>query len=430
MKKIAIILSLLISLVANSQTIISPERAVEISLQNNYNIRIYKNLSSIDSIENNISNAGFVPTINLATNVKTSSTHLVQDLSSGAIIDYNNLNNNTLNTGVELNWNIFDGGKMFIEKQKLDEYQDLGELELKNQVLQTSFEVLQVYYSIVMQKELLRSIDTLISFNTSRLEITQAKFASGNISKTEVIQAQIDLNLAKTSNLKQSQIIAETKLLLLDKMGWQLDLKYEVIDSISSSINLDFNTLKQKTNTNNLAILSYEKQKSIALLNLNMVKRNYLPTINLNAGYYFGGYSNSEGSVYRSRSLGPEIGASLNIPIYNAGETRRNAKIAIINLDNQEIELQKLKSKIMVEVETILNEYAVAEQSMVLEAQNLELAKNYLEISKLRLQQGQATTLEVHQAQVEYIGASSRLLNLKMDKKLAELKLLQLAAEI
>ena len=75
---------------------------------------------------------------------------------------YSNSGANSFNAGVELNWTLFDGGKMFITKNKLNEIQSLGEIEFKDQVLQTVFNVIVAYYEVVREKQQLVSINEVI----------------------------------------------------------------------------------------------------------------------------------------------------------------------------------------------------------------------------------------------------------------------------
>jgi len=65
-----------------------------------------------------------------------------------------------------------------------------------------------------------------------------------------------------------------------------------------------------------------------------------------------------------------------------------------------------------------------------IETTNNEFTKEMLEISIQRMKLGQTTSLEVHQAQENYVQSSTRLINFKYTLKIAETKLKQLMAEL
>jgi len=67
---------------------------------------------------------------------------------------------------------------------------------------------------------------------------------------------------------------------------------------------------------------------------------------------------------------------------------------------------------------------------LAIEKENNQLTKENLEISIQRLKQGETTTLEVHQAQDDYMQSCTRLVNFKYNLKVAELKLRQLLSTL
>ncbi len=421
---------LTLSTALQAQLVLLPDDVVALALQHNFDIQLSNNQLRIDSVNNSYENAGFLPEIALSGQTGNSLSQVRQEGTGGSSINYENLVNNQLSAAVALNWTLFDGGKMFIRKKTLEAYQELSELELQQQIIQTHFEVLQLYYSLVMMKEQLRSIDTLISYNQTRLRIAEASFKSGNSSKTEFIQAQIDLNIAKASRITQVQQRYETKLLLLQKVGMSTDLDFETIDSIVEPNLTDRASYQAKLNAQNLNLLSIEKQRQIAGFQLNSIKRSYLPVLNLSAGYSLAAYNQSEGTILSSRSIGPEIGLGFTMPIYSAGSLRRASFAAQVNQQNEQIQYEKTRLDVQIQAESAFQAFESARQALELETINFELAIEYLKISNLQLAQGQATALEVHQAQLEFIESSARYLNLKMEQKLAELKLQALISNL
>ena len=182
MKKIILNISLLISFSISSlaQNIFTAEEAVSIALKNNYDILVAQNSASIDSINNTPGNAGMLPNMAITgSNSYSPGNNTKQKFSDGTQLTSPDLRSNSLNADIGLNWTLFDGGKMFITKRKLNEIQALGEIQFRDKVLQTIYDVILAYYDVVRQKQQLASINEVITYNLERVKISQTSFDAG-----------------------------------------------------------------------------------------------------------------------------------------------------------------------------------------------------------------------------------------------------------
>jgi len=75
-----------------------------------------------------------------------------------------------------------------------------------------------------------------------------------------------------------------------------------------------------------------------------------------------------------------------------------------------------------------LTEFENQQELLKIETENNQLAKENIQISIERLKHGQATSLEVHLAQEDYVQSNTRLINFRYSLKLAETKLKQLVS--
>jgi outer membrane protein len=128
--------------------------------------------------------------------------------------------------------------------------------------------------------------------------------------------------------------------------------------------------------------------------------------------------------------MGPQVGGTLSVPIYSAGETKRKEKLAKIQIETAQYALDGTKLQVKALLENTLDEFEVQQKLLKIESENNELAKEHIKISIDRLRLGQATSLEVHQAQEDYVRSCTSLINFRYNLKLAETKLKQLAAAL
>ena len=404
--------------------------AISIALKNNFDILVAKNDAAISKANNTAGNAGMLPTVGVSGSGSYGVSESTQKLGTGAVNNYSALTSSSLSAGLQLNWTLFDGGKMFVTKNKLNEIQSLGEIQFKEKVLQTLSNVISAYYDVVRQKQQLNSINEILEFNRNRLSIAQAGFYAGTLVKTDLLQAKIDLNVTNENAINQQFTIDESLKnlnLLLSRKGEET---LELNDSISLNYTPDKTALLQKLNSSNTSILSFQKQIDIAQLTLKENRTLYLPSLSVRGGYYASQTSNSGGTVLLNNSLGPQLGGSLVIPIYNAGETKRKETVAKIQKETAEIDLQSIKLQVNTALLNTLTEFENQQKLLKIEAENNELAKENLQISMERLKHGQTTSTEVHLAQENYVQSNTRLINFRYNLKMAETRLKQLVSEL
>ncbi|MEI8113030.1 MAG: TolC family protein [Bacteroidia bacterium] len=433
MRKGVLILLLTMGLVPvlSAQKLITVDDAVAIAMKNSYDILISRNTAKIDSLNNTAGNAGMLPTVYVNGSDKYSLNNSSIHQSQNTTINYANAGTNAVNAGVVLNWTLYDGGKMFVTKNKLNEIEALGEIQFRNQVMQTAYNVIVAYFNVVKQQQQLGSINKVISFNQERVTILQTSFNSGSSAKNNLLQAKIDLNVSKENAITQQGIIISAKRNLNEILSLNTDsTAYGVMDSIPLNYKPDQAELKKLIYKNNTNLLSLQKEIDIAKLSINEFKAIRLPQVNLNTGYGFQYSSNTVGSTLSNRTYGPNIGGSISIPIFQAGNVSRLIANSKIQLQSAEYDLESSKIQVNTQLQNALTDFENQQSLLSIEQENSDLVKENLEISMQRLRFGQTTALEVRQAQQSYEDSLTRLINFKFNLKVAETKLRQLVAAL
>jgi outer membrane protein TolC len=413
-----------------AQSVLTVDDAIKIALKNNFDILVARNDANIAKVNNTAGNAGMLPTVAITGTGNYGVSNIETKTPPNTVTDYIALTSSTLSAGAQLSWNLFDGGKMFVTKNKLNEIQSLGEIQYKDMVMQTLSNVIAAYYDVVRQKQQLSSINEALNFNKDRVTIAQAGFNAGSMLKSDLLQAKIDLNVITESAINQQFTIDAAFKTLNQLLSKKADEIVQISDSIPLNYSPDKDGLIKKINESNASILSFQKQIDIAQLTLKENRSLYLPTLNFKAGYYASQTVNSVGSTLKSSYIGPEVGGTLVIPVYNAGETKRKVNVAKIQVESAGFDLQNIKLQVSTELLNMLTEFENQQKLLKIETENNELAKENIRISIERLKHGQATSLEVHQAQQDYVESCTRLINFRFNLKIGETKLKQLVSEL
>jgi outer membrane protein len=400
--------------------------AVSLVLKNNYDILISRTAADIDKTNNTPGNAGMLPELNATGSDVYSVTNISQDLSNGTTYSAPHANSNSFNAGIALDWTLFDGGKMFVSKKTLNEIEALGEIQYKDKVLQTVYEVIVAYFNVVKQKQQLASYNEVINFNEERVKILQASFNAGLSPKTDLLLAQIDLNVNLELAISQQTFIVSVKRVLNQMMGREADSPFEVEDSIPLNYVPDKAELNKKLYTSNTQILSSQKEEDIAKLNVKLMRSLRFPEINFTAGYNFLNSTSPSGSITSNYSYGPQIGGFIRIPLYEGGNINRQINVAKLQLKSSSYSLQNIKLDVNTQLQNALTTFEDLQKMLAIERNNALLVRENLNISMNRLRLGQTTSLEVHQAQESFEESHTRLINFEYLTKVAEAKLKQL----
>ena len=414
--------------VAHAQKALTLDDAMKIALKNNFDILVAGNDASIDKVNNTAGNAGMLPTVAVTGSGNYGLSDTKTKTAPNTFTNYSGLSGTTFSASAQLNWTLFDGGKMFVTKSKLGEIQALGEIQFKDKVLQTLFNVIAAYYDVVRQKQQLNSINETLNYNKDRVVISQTGYNAGSLLKSDLLQAKIDLNVNTETAISQQFTIDAALKNLNQLLGGNLNETFDVNDSITLNYAPDKADLLKKINNSNTSILAFQKQIDIAQLALKESHSLYLPTLNFRAGYYASQTVNSAGSTLSSSAIGPQVGGTLAIPVYSAGETKRKETVAKIQAQSAEYDYQNVKLQVNTELLNTLTDFENQQKLLKIETENNVLAKENIQISLERLKHGQATSLEVHLAQEDYVQSSTRLINFRYNLKIAETKLKQLVS--
>jgi outer membrane protein TolC len=319
---------------------------------------------------------------------------------------------------------------MFARYDRLKELQKLSETRLQIMILNRVSDVMITSYDLVQQQQQLSALDSTLIISEQRVKLAENRFNIGKASKLEVLNAKVDLNTDKTLYVKQSELYTNRKIRLNEIMAREASIDFKVNDDMFVADNLVLSDLEMKAESQNPELQAQIVNKRIAELQLKEVKGNRYPTISANTGYNFSDSESSLGFSTKNNSQGWNYGFSASIDIFNGSNQNRNEKIARIQLDNStlaiEQQTQTLKSQLNTAYQTYLTNISLIE----LETNNLEIAKQNIDITLAKYRIGTIPTIEFRAAQQNYINAQLRLSDAKYQAKLSEITLKQLAGNL
>ena len=430
----------LLSGVVDGQQTLSLEEAVAIALVNNYDIRLARNDSAVAALDYAYKDAVFYPRINATAGTAWVRNNQKQEFTSGMDREGNVVTNN-LNAALSLNWTLFDGLKMFATRQKAEEYIRLGELKIKGQVVNTIAAVVNTYYGIVREKQQLRAIEEQMAISGISLDLAQRKLEIGVGAKPVVLQSQVDLNAQRAAQLRQQTVIRQLKETLNqiiapapDGIGSGMTLEYEVTDTIPIDPRISLEDIREGLERNNPTLLVTRKSIDIAQITLQELKADRYPKLDFNATYNFSRTSNDIALnpvlPVTNRNRGLNYGLTVSIPILNYRNTHRLIRQAELDISYRQLLLESQRSALRLDIQRAYDDFLFQQEALALEDENILLARENVDIILETYRLGNATYLQLREAQKSLEDAYNRLIAARYATKLAETELLRLRGDL
>lgn len=433
-KNFVFVLCLIIGNFVRAQQSLTLEQAIATSLANNYDILLSRNDSLLAALDYSYANYAFYPRLNANAGYNLTNNDSKQVLADGQKRERGGIRSNNLSASINLNWTLFDGLKMFSTKKRLGQLVELGELQVKNQVITTVSDVIRTYYDLARQQQQLKAIEETMQLSEERLKLAQYKFDIGTGAKPDVLQAQIDLNAQKSGYLTQQTNILKTKELLNQLLSIPVDSDFTVLDTIPITTGLLLDSIQSGLTSVNPQLLLIQKGVDIANLSLQERRAERFPTVSFNSAYNFSRTDNK--SVINpfqplfNQNKGLNYGFTASIPIFNGYNSRRLIKAAQLDIEYQQLQYKRSLASITTSITNAYKDYDLSKRTLALEEENIILVRENLFIARERYRLGISTFLEMREAQRSLEEANNRLIQARYNTKIAEVELLRLRGDL
>lgn len=413
-----------------AQQILSLEDAVSIALQNNYNIQIARNSALIDKSNNTLGNAGMLPEVVLNFGNANNINNTRQEFFSGDVREGNNVNTTNINANVQLGWTVFDGMRMFVNRDRLREIESAGQLNIMLQMESTIYQVMTAYYNIIQHKKRLNTIENAIALSLDRKALAVVKQDLGSGSSLPILQAEVDINADSASLIRQNLVLKNSKIMLNEILGRSPDNDFEINDYLEPARLPDYQEMLSKAEKNNLWLQMADKTINISQFNIKQWEANKYPTINVNLGYNISRLNAEIGILKFNQNLGFSYGLTGRWNIFSGFNNKREIQVAKLNLETGKLTKEQSRLGIQTDLFTFYNNYLTALEMAEVEKKNINIARENLDITSERLRIGTIQPIELRQAQLNLVDAEFRKIVAEFDAQMAGLEMKRLTGEL
>jgi outer membrane protein TolC len=413
-----------------AQNNLSLKEAVTIAIQNSYDIKLVENSLSIAKNNNNYGVAGGLPTVTATgtnNNTLTTISQTFPDASRNTT--RSGVDGSTLNGGLSATMILFNGYRIAATKDRLESIQKQTEAVLQTQMLNTSSIVMQQYYNVIRQLAFLKTIEKSIEASEQRVAIVKTRQEIGVANQADLLQSSLDLNALLQAKQNQLLVLDQVKADLYNSMVLPANSDYIFTDSIQVDQKLILSDVESKMKAHPLL------QSAQQLINVNQflekeTKALMYPTLRANSGFNYNGNKSTAGFILLNESYGPFLGFNLSIPIYAGTSSKRAYQNAKISTVSAKIQYDNTAQSLATELFKTYQNYQNSLKQTPTEIENYKMSDALLTLVMDRFRLGEATIVDVKQAQQSFETAGFRLTSLRFSAKIAEIELKRLSNQL
>jgi outer membrane protein TolC len=433
MKKLSLLFLLSIigtSLFAQSEEALDLEKAIQLGLENNFQIKIAVETITIREGEERIGRGDlFMPRVD-ATYLRSYSKEDVEQkfLNDPEPRQIDGANSNNENFSIAAIYGFRPESLIVIKR--LGQLTEISELESKVVVENTVAGISSAYYRLVLELQRYDVLQNTLKLSQSRLDIAQAQYELGGAGKRDFLTAQVDYNSDLTLLLTQEQVIQNARVNLNELMALQPDEKFTVKDTILIGDPLLLLELEENALMENKNLLLAQRAENIAFLQMKELRASRLPILNLNGNYVNNTFGSDAGFLIQNQRQGFNGGGNITVNLFSGLTLNRRIQNARVQERLQGYATDQFEVQLRSDIHRSYNTYVNNKSLLEVERKNYQVAKESTEIALERFRLGIASYLEFRDAQVNLLTAQNRLITSIFNIKEQEIELRRLTGKI
>ncbi|WP_299702694.1 TolC family protein [uncultured Pontibacter sp.] len=343
----------------------------------------------------------------------------------GEIITFGQNYNSSI--ALQATQNIFDNN-LFLASRASRSRKLMLDQQVTDTRINTVVEVSKAFYNVLLTQEQLRILDQNIVRQEKQYNDARSRYEVGLVDKTDYQRAAITLGNIRADRKRVQESIKGSMAYLKQLMGYPVE----------QELNLTYNYthMEQEVQVDTTELMTYERrievqqlqtQRELLKLNTAFNRWSFLPTISAFANYNFLYFNNEFENLYNRHYPNSAVGLQVALPIFQGGRRIQNLKIAQLQEDRLDSQIEDTRRAINTEYQTALANYKGDFTEWRTVQQNLEMAEEVYDIIKLQYDEGVKAYVdlivaetELRSTQLNYYNALYNVLSSKLDLQRAQ----------
>jgi len=324
--------------------------------------------------------------------------------------------------GLSLYENISSDYFFGLKAQK--EYMNISKISVTRSKADLVSQVTKAYYTVVISRSRIRSLDANIAKLKKTYEDTKAGNQQGLVEQIDVERLEVQYNNLITDHDKTVQLISLSESMLKFQMGFPLQTSIALSDSLNMNdgsfqpLSTDKADISQRPDYQLL-----QSQQTLYDLDIKRQKYSYIPSLTIYGSYQYNKQRNKF-DLFDGSSAGDAtnqwfkialIGATLNFNFFTGFQRVNRLEQAKITSMKNLNSIQNLELAAQVEAITASTNYNNAYLTLVRQKKNMELAQHVYDVAEKKYQSGVGSNIEMTNAQTSLAEAQTNYYNSVFD---------------
>ena len=429
-------------LILFAQEKLSLAQAIEIGIQNNYQIEIARQNLHVASNNNDWGAAGRYPRVDINLN---SSNGYRNAKSPGFLLEQSALSGG-ITPSIDAAWTIYDGKKVKITKQQLEQVENQTNLGISVATENTIQSIILAYNRALIQEEQLTTLREVLTLSRDRIDYQNVRKEFGQAGKFDLLQTQ-DAYLNDSTNILIQENNVATAYRDLNLAMGQDDLSkiYQLTDGLNyEPKRYQLADLEQSLFANNRNLQSLMVNRELANINTQFQESFNKPTISLGSGLVYD-LTGTDGTQLIAFGDQPPVetdnkgtnktfnfyfNIQANYNLFDGGNKKRNIENAKVDELIAQLNINELKRTLSNQLQNALANYNNQLRLVNLTANLINNAKENLTIGEERFKGGLITSFDYRNIQLSFVNASQSRLNAIFNLKNTEVELMRLTGDL
>ena len=278
--------------------------------------------------------------------------------------------------------------------------------------IETEESVTNVYYLILTLQETIKVIDQNLANLNEMLVSTEAMYSVGMAEATDVDQMRSNVSMLKNTRSSMERNMEVNYNMLRFLLGVERGtgiILTDNLDDIVAGVNVDALIAEEFSLESNINYQLTDSQLKMSELSLKGAKATTLPTLATSIYYNRNGMGDQLGELeYFPYSA---VGLQLQVPIFGSGSRYTKIKKAQINYEKALNDRSMVSDQLLLQERQLKFNLLNAFEQFRTQKDNVEIAGRVLVSFQNKYNQGVASSLELTQANDNYLTAQSNYLN-------------------
>lgn len=384
----------------------SLSEAIQVCLNNNFDIRIESKSIEAAEMNNKWSEAGMFPTFS----INVSNNYGIQDNTDNPFTFQPGVSSNIgITPSINMDWNLFNGLSVIRNKQRLVRIENQTKGNSMLVVENTIFNLIRAYYQAVLNQMKVGLMEDVLDFSREKSEYYKEKSKIGVANSIDVLQFESQMYTDSMSlellRLNYRNAIRNMNMM----MGLPIDTMYALSDSLTKNLpDVGYEELSELMYSSNQNLKNQYINLELQQTNTKLQGSALYPSLSFQASAApnFGWFrsQNVDSSLY-TQSINYQFGFNLRYTIFNNWKSKRAFKVGKIQEEIAQLRIEDMELELDNNLRNQLDSYNQRRKLESLSYINAQYSEKVWKLGKEQFDRGVITSIDLTTLRNAYLNS-------------------------